>query len=100
MRIFKDYNQKQTFLLPPSVEEFVPAEHSVRRISIDSLARKRLIFVYSLVLAISISCCHVLAEDIPVGPPKPAKEAPMLKKDVVVMVCYAKIHLAVQLNIL
>lgn len=39
MKIFKDYNQKQTFLLPPSVEEFVPADHSARIISdvVDSI---------------------------------------------------------------
>ena len=33
MKIFKDYNQKQTFLLPPSVEEFVNIDHPARIIS-------------------------------------------------------------------
>jgi len=33
MKIFKDYNQKQTFLLPPSVEDFVGPKHPARIIS-------------------------------------------------------------------
>ena len=39
MKIFKEYNQKQTFLLPPSVEDFVGPKHPARIISdiIDSI---------------------------------------------------------------
>ena len=39
MKIFKDYNRKQTFLLPPSVEDFVGPKHPARIISdiVDSI---------------------------------------------------------------
>ena len=49
MRIFKDYNQKQTFLLPPSVEEFVPVEHPARIISdvIDTIDLNSIVGEYS-----------------------------------------------------
>ena len=49
MRIFKDYNQKQTFLPPPSVEEFVPAEHSARIISdvIDTIDLNSIVGEYT-----------------------------------------------------
>lgn len=33
MKIFKDYQPKQTFLLPPSLDDFVPEDHEVRIIS-------------------------------------------------------------------
>ncbi len=33
MKIFKDYNQKQTFLLPPAVDDFVGPKHPARIIS-------------------------------------------------------------------
>lgn len=49
MRIFKEYNQKQTFLLPPSVEEFVPPEHSARIISdvIDTIDLNSIVGEYT-----------------------------------------------------
>jgi len=39
MKIFKEYNQKQTYLLPPSLEDFVGREHPARIISdvVDSI---------------------------------------------------------------
>ena len=39
MKIFKEYDQKQTYLLPPSLEEFVGPEHPARIISdvVDSI---------------------------------------------------------------
>lgn len=39
MKIFKEYNQKQTFLLPPSVKDFVGPKHPARIISdiVDSI---------------------------------------------------------------
>ena len=33
IKIFKEYDQKQTYLLPPSLEDFVGPEHSARIIS-------------------------------------------------------------------
>ncbi|MDI6733724.1 MAG: hypothetical protein QME16_07400 [Planctomycetota bacterium] len=33
MKIFKDYQPKQIFLLPPSLDDFVPEDHEVRIIS-------------------------------------------------------------------
>lgn len=33
MKIFKEYRQEQNFLLPPSLDEFVPEDHEVRIIS-------------------------------------------------------------------
>lgn len=33
MKIFKEYRQEQNFLLPPSLDEFVPENHEVRIIS-------------------------------------------------------------------
>ena len=33
MKIFKEYNQKQSYLLPPSLDEFVGPEHPARVIS-------------------------------------------------------------------
>ncbi len=33
MKIFKEYDQKQTYLLPPSLNEFVGTEHPARIIS-------------------------------------------------------------------
>ena len=33
MKIFKDYQPKQTFLLPPSLDDFVPEDHEVHIIS-------------------------------------------------------------------
>ena len=30
MKIFKEYSQSQGFLLPPSLDEFVPEDHEVR----------------------------------------------------------------------
>lgn len=30
---FKDYNQQQNWLFPPSIEELIPQEHPVRIIS-------------------------------------------------------------------
>lgn len=49
MRIFKDYHQKQTFLLLPSVEEFVPAEHSAGIISdvIDTIDLHSIVSEYN-----------------------------------------------------
>ena len=39
MKIFKEYRQDQNFLLPPSLDEFVPEDHEVRVISdvVDTL---------------------------------------------------------------
>jgi len=39
MKIFKEYRQDQNFLLPPSLDEFVPEDHEVRIISdvVDTL---------------------------------------------------------------
>ena len=39
IKIFKEYDQKQTYLLPPSLEDFVGPEHSARIISdvVDSI---------------------------------------------------------------
>ncbi len=39
MKIFKEYRQEQNFLLPPSLDEFVPEDHEVRIISdvVDTL---------------------------------------------------------------
>ena len=39
MKIFKEYRQGQNFLLPPSLDEFVPEDHEVRIISdvVDTL---------------------------------------------------------------
>ena len=39
MRIFKDYDQRQTYLLPPSLDEFVGPEHPARIINdvVDSI---------------------------------------------------------------
>ena len=39
MKLFKDYDQSKTFLLPPSLSEFVPEDHEARIISevVDSL---------------------------------------------------------------
>jgi len=33
MKIFKEHNQEQTFLLPPQLEKFVGSEHPARIIS-------------------------------------------------------------------
>jgi len=33
MKIFKDYRQDQSFLLPPSLDEFIPKDHEVRLIN-------------------------------------------------------------------
>jgi len=33
MKIFKEYRQDWTFLLPPSLDEFVPEDHEVRIIN-------------------------------------------------------------------
>ncbi len=33
MKVFREYRQEQNFLLPPSLDEFVPANHEVRIIS-------------------------------------------------------------------
>ena len=33
MKIFKEYDQEQTYLLPPSLKEFVGPEHPARIIS-------------------------------------------------------------------
>jgi len=30
MKMFREYNQGQMFLLPPSLDEFVPENHEVR----------------------------------------------------------------------
>jgi len=30
MKIFREYSQSQIFLLPPSLEEFVPEDHEAR----------------------------------------------------------------------
>ena len=39
MKIFKEYRQSQNFLLPPSLDEFVPQDHKVRIINevVDTL---------------------------------------------------------------
>jgi transposase len=33
MKIFKEYRRDQNFLLPPSLDEFIPEDHEVRVIS-------------------------------------------------------------------
>ena len=40
MKVFKEYRQDQIFLLPPSLDEFVPQDHEVRIINevVDALA--------------------------------------------------------------
>ena len=39
MKIFREYRQGQNFLLPPSLDEFVPEDHEVRIINdvVDAL---------------------------------------------------------------
>ncbi len=39
MKVFREYRQDQNFLLPPSLDEFVPEDHEVRIISevVDTL---------------------------------------------------------------
>jgi transposase len=39
VKIFKEYRQSQNFLLPPSLDEFVPQDHKVRIINevVDTL---------------------------------------------------------------
>lgn len=48
MKIFKEYKQSQNFLLPPSLDEFVPEEHEVRIISevVDTLDLSPLLSQY------------------------------------------------------
>ena len=48
MKIFKEYRQGQNFLLPPSLDEFVPEDHEVRIISdvVDTLDASLLLSRY------------------------------------------------------
>jgi len=48
MKIFKEYRQDQSFLLPPSLDEFVPEDHEVRIISdvVDTLDSSLLLGQY------------------------------------------------------
>ncbi|BAV94166.1 transposase [Ichthyobacterium seriolicida] len=46
---FRDYNQGQNWLFPPSIEELIPADHPVRVVNgvIEQLNLNLLIFEYS-----------------------------------------------------
>jgi len=48
MKVFKEYRQDQNFLLPPSLDEFVPEDHEVRIISdvVDTLDSSLLLGQY------------------------------------------------------
>ena len=48
MKIFKQYSQNQNFLLPPSLDEFVPEDHEVRIINevVDTLDLSPLLSQY------------------------------------------------------
>lgn len=48
MKLFKHYDQNKTFLLPPSLDEFVPEDHEARITSevVDSLDLSPLLAKY------------------------------------------------------
>ena len=56
---FKEYDQNQTFLLPPSLEEFVPAGHLTRIINevVNTLDLNVLYAVSNVLITINKKSC-------------------------------------------
>ena len=73
MKIFKEHRQGQNFLLPPSLDEFVPEDHEVRIISdvVDTLDASLLLGRYEGGGAVSNSPANCAPHRNPSGPSYP-----------------------------